>query len=66
VLFRSVEMPHPTAGTVKLVGSPLKLSDTPVSYVRHPPLLGEHTEEVLGELGYSDEEIKRLREEGAI
>jgi formyl-CoA transferase len=61
-----VEMPHPTAGSVKLVGSPLKLSDSPVSYLRHPPLLGEHTEEVLGELGYSDNEVKRLREEGAI
>jgi formyl-CoA transferase len=61
-----VEMPHPTAGSVKLVGSPLKLSNNPVSYRRHPPLLGEHTEEVMGRLGYSDEEIKRLREEGAI
>ena len=61
-----VDMPHPTAGSVKLVGSPLKLSNNPVSYVRHPPLLGEHTDEVLGELGYSDEEITHLREEGAI
>jgi formyl-CoA transferase len=61
-----VDMPHPTVGSVKLVGSPLKLSNNPVSYVRHPPLLGEHTDEILGELGYSDEEITHLREEGAI
>ena len=35
-----------------------------MSYRRHPPLLGEHTEAILEELGYSDEEVKRLREEG--
>lgn len=61
-----VEMAHPTAGSVKVVGSPIKLSDTPVSYRRHPPLLGEHTEAILEELGYSEEEVKRLREEGVI
>ena len=37
-----------------LVGSPLKMSDTPVEYRLHPPLMGEHTEEVLRELGYED------------
>jgi len=61
-----VEVPHPTAGTVKLVGLPYKLSETPVGIYRHPPLLGEHTEEVLGELGYSSEEIAALREKGVI
>jgi len=61
-----VEQPHPTAGTLRTLASPLRLSDTPATYRRHPPLLGEHTEEVLGELGYSAEEIGRLREEGAV
>lgn len=61
-----VEIPHPTAGSVKLVASPMKFSDTPCTVDRHPPLLGEHTEEVLSELGYSGEEIARLREKGVI
>jgi formyl-CoA transferase len=60
-------MPHPTAGEVSLVGSPLKLSETPVAARLHPPLLGEHTEEVLtGVLGYTADHITRLRTEKAI
>src|SRR5581483_10039821 len=43
-------IPHPTAGEVRLVGSPLKLSETSVSCRAHPPLVGEHTEEVLTSL----------------
>ncbi|MHB8869936.1 MAG: CaiB/BaiF CoA transferase family protein [Thermoleophilia bacterium] len=61
-----VEMPHPTAGSVRLVGSPLKLSGTPVAYERHPPLLGEHTDEVLAELGLAEEEITALHAEGVV
>ncbi len=61
-----VEVPHPTAGSVKLVASPMKLSDTPCRVDRHPPLLGEHTEEVLHELGYLDDDIRALREKGVI
>ena len=45
-----VEMDHPTAGKVRLIGSPLKLSGTPVEYRLAPPLLGEHTASVLREL----------------
>ena len=45
-----VKMDHPTIGELPLVGSPLKFSDTPVQYRLHPPLMGEHTEEVLREL----------------
>lgn len=44
---------HPTAGPVNLVGSPLHLSETPPQVRRHPPVLGEHTSELLAELGYS-------------
>ena len=60
------ELPHPTAGTVKLAGTPLKFSDTPAEVRTAPPVLGEHTDEILGELGYSGEEIGRLREDGVI
>jgi len=50
-----VKMNHPTIGELPLVGSPLKMSDTPVEYRLHPPLMGEHTEDVLRELGYGDD-----------
>lgn len=55
------EIPHPTAKKVKLVTSPMKLSETPCEIKRHPPLLGEHTDEVLEEkCGYTLEEIEKL------
>ena len=50
-----VKMEHPTIGKLPLVGSPLKMSDTPVEFRIPPPLMGEHTEEVLRELGWGDE-----------
>ena len=62
-----VEVDHPAAGTVRLVNSPLKLSRTPVEIRRHPPLLGEHTEEILMDLlGRSAEQVEELRVEGVI
>jgi len=61
-----VTMSHPTAGEVPLVGSPLKLSRTPVAMRRHPPLLGEHTDEVLQEIGYGPGDIARLHAEGCV
>lgn len=61
-----VEMEHPTAKKVKLVGSPLKMSNTPVEFTKYPPLLGEHTEEVLKGLGYSGREIQEFREKEII
>jgi formyl-CoA transferase len=60
------EIDHPTAGRIKLVGIPYKFSATPLAIRRHPPTLGEHTEEVLRELGYSEAEVAALRAEGAI
>jgi formyl-CoA transferase len=60
-----VEVDHPERGRFKTVGCPLRLSDSPVE-VEPPPLLGEHTEDVLGSLGYAPEEIEKLREAGAI
>ena len=60
------EVDHPTAGRVRAPGIPVRLSGTPPSVRRHPPLLGEHTDEVLKELGYSTDEITTLRREGAV
>lgn len=60
------EMQHPAAGAIRVVDTPLKLSETPAMLRRHPPSLGEHTDEVLRELGYDDEAIARLRAEGAV
>jgi len=57
---------HPTAGTVRLPGVPFKLSATPASVRRAPPLLGEHSEEILTWLGYGDAQIERLRQAGVI
>jgi crotonobetainyl-CoA:carnitine CoA-transferase CaiB-like acyl-CoA transferase len=61
-----VSVSHPTAGEVRLPGIPFKLSRTPGSVRRPPPLLGEHADEVLGELGYDEEKIGQLRAEGII
>jgi crotonobetainyl-CoA:carnitine CoA-transferase CaiB-like acyl-CoA transferase len=61
-----VQMPHPTMGTVRLLGLPVKLSETPIHIHRHPPLFAEHTDEILRELGLSDTEIVNLRESGVI
>lgn len=52
-----IEMPHPqSANPIKLVGSPLKLSDSPVSYRLPPPILGQHTAEVLSKILHMDED----------
>jgi len=62
-----LEMEHPKAGTIKQIGLALKLSDTPCRLTTPPPMLGEHTEEVLGTiLGYTDEEIAALSAAGAL
>ncbi|MGQ7934092.1 formyl-CoA transferase [Paraburkholderia sp. D1E] len=60
-----VEVDHPTRGKYLTVGNPIKLSDSPTEVTRSP-LLGEHTDEVMTELGYSPEQISALRTAGAI
>ena len=64
----AIEIPHPLAGeNIRLVGSPIQLSRTPVSYRRPPPTLGQHTDEVLAEMLHLTEgERAALRDEGII
>lgn len=59
-------VPHPTVGEIKLVAPPVKFSSTPAQIQRHPPLLGEHTDEILRELGLEEGEAERLRATGAV
>jgi crotonobetainyl-CoA:carnitine CoA-transferase CaiB-like acyl-CoA transferase len=61
-----VEIEHPTAGKIRMAGLPVKLSDNPGSIRRHAPLLGEHSAEVLSELGVSEERIAALLAKGII
>jgi crotonobetainyl-CoA:carnitine CoA-transferase CaiB-like acyl-CoA transferase len=60
-----VELSHPSAGPTRALGLPIKLSATPGRVTRAAPLLGEHTREVLGEYGFSRQEIENLVAEGA-
>ncbi|ALD98265.1 CoA transferase [Pseudomonas syringae UMAF0158] len=63
----AIELPHVLAGRVPQVASPIRLSETPVEYTRAPPLLGEHTAQVLQALlGIGEEEITVLREAGVL
>jgi formyl-CoA transferase/CoA:oxalate CoA-transferase len=57
---------HPSAGTVRMVGSPIKLTGHVTAAHRAPPTLGQHTDEVLGELGYSPSELRTLRQKGVV
>ena len=60
-----VEVDHPKRGKYLTVGNPIKLSDSP-THVTRSPLLGEHTEDILAQLGYSDQTIEMLRSEHVI
>ena len=60
-----MEIDHPIEGKVPNIGFAVKLSGTPQQVRRHPPLLGEHNAEVLGELGISADELAELEAQGA-
>jgi len=62
-----VEMQHPRAGTIPLVGNPIRMSGTPVAYVSAPPVLGQHTQDVLQEvLGLDAARIEKLKSQGVV
>lgn len=61
-----VDFDHPAAGPVKVMGYPIRFSDTPASIIREAPEFGQHTEELLQELGYSWEDIASLREQRVV
>jgi crotonobetainyl-CoA:carnitine CoA-transferase CaiB-like acyl-CoA transferase len=61
-----VEVTHPTLGAIKALGSPIKLSATPADPSRRAPLLGEHTDAVLDEAGFTQHDIEEFRRAGAI
>ena len=61
-----VELTHPEYGPLRVLGIPIKLSDTPGVVENAPPEFGEHNREVLSVLGYSNEEIIKFSEAGVI
>ncbi len=61
-----VEVDHPTLGPLRTLGTPIKMSDAPLNPNRRGPMLGEHTDEVLAAIGFSDNEIDQLRSAGAV
>ena len=61
-----VNIPHPTLGSVDVTGVPIHFARTPGAVQRHPPLKGEHTAELLSELGYSPEAITELIENKSV
>jgi formyl-CoA transferase len=61
-----VEVEHPQAGTFRHIGTPLRLKGTPAAKAKAAPVLGEHTDEILRQAGYRDEEVAAFRAQGII
>ncbi len=61
-----IELDHPEGGTFRTVGSPVDLSETPAVFESRPPKVGEHTDEVLAELGYDEDARSALRDAGVV
>ena len=62
----AVELKHPKSGSIRNIGVPVKLSDTPGSVRTPAPLLGQHSEDVLCQYGYADADISAFRDAGAL
>jgi crotonobetainyl-CoA:carnitine CoA-transferase CaiB-like acyl-CoA transferase len=61
-----LEVDHPTAGKIGMIGFPAKLSRTPCRIDLPPPCFAQHTNEILKELNYSEEELTELKQDGII
>jgi crotonobetainyl-CoA:carnitine CoA-transferase CaiB-like acyl-CoA transferase len=62
----TVDVDHPALGPLRTLGTPIKMSSTPLNPNRRGPMLGEHTDDVLLDAGYSSDEIEQLRYSGAV
>jgi crotonobetainyl-CoA:carnitine CoA-transferase CaiB-like acyl-CoA transferase len=62
----TVDVEHPALGPLRTLGTPIKMSATPLNPRRRGPMLGEHTDDVLLEAGYGSDEIEQLRYAGAV
>jgi succinate--hydroxymethylglutarate CoA-transferase len=60
------EVDHPTCGPIKLVNTPVKFSESTPGIRSAPPTLGQHTGEVLEQLGYSESEVEEMRRGGVV
>ena len=61
-----MDVDHPGYGLVRMLGFPIKFSDTPCRVARPAPRLGEHTNEVLTELGYAEADLEAWQRDGVI
>jgi crotonobetainyl-CoA:carnitine CoA-transferase CaiB-like acyl-CoA transferase len=61
-----IEVPHKTLGSTKAIGAPVKFSHTPCAVQTGAPVLGEHTREILAEIGFTPQEINQLKSEGVV
>ena len=61
-----LELPHPKFGKIKNIGSPIKYSKTPITIRSLAPKIGQHTNEILKDLNYTEEDIRKFKRSGAI